>query len=75
MPPVSQFPPARVFLKNAASTPSPITISTSRRASLTSPLSPRYTTSSSNASQSMAQMLSQRSSAREAQGSARRVTN
>jgi hypothetical protein len=51
MPPVSQFPPARVFFKNAASstTPLQLSISTSRRASLAqSPLSPRYTTTASS---------------------------
>ncbi|USP82026.1 hypothetical protein yc1106_09300 [Curvularia clavata] len=61
MPPISQFPPARVFLKTATSSssaPSAISITTSatsaaRRSSMSSPLSPRYAASQ----QSMSQML------------------
>ncbi|KNG46649.1 hypothetical protein DDE82_006561 [Stemphylium lycopersici] len=50
MPPISQFPPARVFLKTATSSspaPSPLSITgtAARRSSLASPLSPRYTMS------------------------------
>ncbi|RMZ71152.1 hypothetical protein GMOD_00005664 [Pyrenophora seminiperda CCB06] len=76
MPPVSQFPPARVFLKNASAVPTPIsTMSTARRSTLTSPISPRYTTASSgNPTQTMAQIMSQRPGANRPEGQ-RRATN
>ncbi|EUC32124.1 hypothetical protein COCVIDRAFT_106067 [Bipolaris victoriae FI3] len=85
MPPISQFPPARVFLKTATSstpTPSPISITTSvnsaaRKSSLTSPISPRYTISMSpHQQQSMSQMFSSQRQVMPRPGDAiRRVTN
>ncbi|KAH7355777.1 hypothetical protein BKA66DRAFT_429603 [Pyrenochaeta sp. MPI-SDFR-AT-0127] len=60
MPPVSQFPPARVFLKTPVSAPLQ-TANTTRRASLTSPLSPRFTTMSSITSPSRSVTVTQRS--------------
>ncbi|KAH9871395.1 hypothetical protein IAQ61_005574 [Plenodomus lingam] len=46
MPPVSQFPPARVFLKATTSTPSSLSTTTTaaRKASPPSALSSRFTT-------------------------------
>ncbi|EMD87951.1 hypothetical protein COCC4DRAFT_143316 [Bipolaris maydis ATCC 48331] len=84
MPPISQFPPARVFLKTATSsapTPSPISITTSvntaaRKSSLTSPISPRYAISMSPQQQSMSQMFSSQRQVMPRPGDAiRRVTN
>ncbi|EMD65013.1 hypothetical protein GGP41_003662 [Bipolaris sorokiniana] len=84
MPPISQFPPARVFLKTATSsapTPSPISITTginttARKSSLTSPISPRYTISMSPQQQSMSQMFSSQRQVMPRPGDAiRRVTN
>ncbi|KAH9877832.1 hypothetical protein J1614_003049 [Plenodomus biglobosus] len=64
MPPVSQFPPARVFLKaTTSSTPSPISTTTARKASVASLLSPRFTTMSMTGSQTRAQGTVQQSSA------------
>ncbi|KAF2646385.1 hypothetical protein P280DRAFT_464618 [Massarina eburnea CBS 473.64] len=52
MPPVSQFPPARVFLKNMnIGSIGNIAVGPARRASLTSNLMPRYTTTSLTTSQ------------------------
>jgi uncharacterized Zn-finger protein len=59
MPPCNQFPPARVFLKQL---PLSTTSSAARASTLTSPLSPRTTSSPSNSSPSQMLASTQRSS-------------
>ncbi|KAJ8117378.1 hypothetical protein OPT61_g1410 [Boeremia exigua] len=47
MPPVSQFPPARVFLKTSATRPSSISTASIRSPLSSSPPTPRFTSTTS----------------------------